>query len=360
MQANQTLSIQNLKFNKPVMKKLNSISRIILGVSAASMLIALWLPLWQIQLWAPQYPEGLNMKIWHNRLSGAFDIINGLNHYIGMREIRAEMFPEFSYIGILLVAFAVLGVFAAWRGTRRWLYIFTGTAYALGLAALYDFYRWGYDYGHNLDPHAAIVVPGMSYQPPVLGYKNLLNFTAYSGPDLGGWIVVIVGIIASALAFYACCIEDRMHKRKVMKPAMALVILLSVSMLSCSIGPEPIRFGEDGCFNCKMTISDQRFGAEVVSNKGKVYKFDDLNCLNDFLKTDFLPAAEIKHTLAVDFSHPGQLIPAEQAFFLKNEALKSPMRSDVATFSTEADRKKVSGEVGGGTAMSWSEIRKNF
>ena len=85
MQANQTLSIQNPKYNKPVMKKLNSISRIILGVSAASMLIALWLPLWQIQLWAPQYPEGLNMKIWHN----------GLNHYIGMREIRAEMFPEF-------------------------------------------------------------------------------------------------------------------------------------------------------------------------------------------------------------------------------------------------------------------------
>jgi len=141
---------------------------------------------------------------------------------------------------------------------------------------------------------------------------------------------------------------------------MVLAILLSVGLLSCSVGPEPIRFGEDGCYNCKMTISDRRFGAEVVSDKGKVYKFDDLNCLNDFLKTDYLPTAEIKHVLAVDFSHPGNLIPAEQAFFLKNEALKSPMRSDVATFSTDADREKVSVEVGGGAKMNWDEIRKNL
>ncbi len=64
---------------------------------------------------------------------------------------------------------------------------------------LVDFYRWGYQYGHNLDPNAAIQVPGMTYQPPIIGYKNLLNFTAYSGPDIGGWIMIVSGCIAGML-----------------------------------------------------------------------------------------------------------------------------------------------------------------
>ena len=59
--------------------------------------------------------------------------------------------------------------------------------------------RWGYQYGHNLDPNAAIQVPGMTYQPPIIGYKNLLNFTAYSGPDIGGWVMIVSGCIAGML-----------------------------------------------------------------------------------------------------------------------------------------------------------------
>jgi copper chaperone NosL len=63
---------------------------------------------------------------------------------------------------------------------------------ALGaVAGLVDFYRWGYAYGHELDEHAAIKVPGMSYQPPVIGTKQLLNFHAASWPDVGGWIAVL-------------------------------------------------------------------------------------------------------------------------------------------------------------------------
>ena len=60
--------------------------------------------------------------------------------------------------------------------------------------AFYDFYQWLYDYGHNLNPHAAIKVPGMTYQPPMLGYKQLLNFLAGSFPDIGGYLVIIAAL----------------------------------------------------------------------------------------------------------------------------------------------------------------------
>ena len=84
-------------------------------------------------------------------------------------------------------------------GQRKLLYGWTTLFTAGALAGLADFWRWGYDYGHNLNPHAAIQVPGMSYQPPILGTKQLLNFQATSWPALGGWVVI------SALALAVAC-----------------------------------------------------------------------------------------------------------------------------------------------------------
>jgi copper chaperone NosL len=73
---------------------------------------------------------------------------------------------------------------------RRWLVGTWLTSLLVFLAAaMVDFYRWGYDYGHNLDPHAAIKLEGMTYQPPLIGYKQLLNFEAYSLPDVGAWFI---------------------------------------------------------------------------------------------------------------------------------------------------------------------------
>jgi copper chaperone NosL len=176
--------------------------RALLAVAALSQGATYFLPLWEIQLWAPQYPEGLNMKIWLSRISGDFEIINGINHYIGMRTIRAEMFPEFKIMPWLVAGMIVIGLIPALTGRRRWLQIFAGLLCLGGVLGMADFYRWGYDYGHNLDPKAAINVPGMSYQPPLLGYKALLNFVAYSGPDAGGWIFIGVGVIAVTLTLW--------------------------------------------------------------------------------------------------------------------------------------------------------------
>ncbi|MDX1911017.1 MAG: hypothetical protein SFV22_06010, partial [Saprospiraceae bacterium] len=262
--------------------KLSITTRVALGIASLLLLITYYVPLWQIMLWAPQYPEGLTMKIWHNNLSGNIDIINGLNHYIGMKHIGVEMFPEFQYIGGLIGFLMAVGLLAAIWGNGRILFIFTLLSYVYGAAALWDFWSWGYEYGHNLDPNAAIKVPDMSYQPPVIGYKNLLNFTSYSGPDTGAWIIIGVCLLATVLWWW-----EFFRNRKIKlagrktSASMAVIAVLSgcLNMVACSTGPEPIRYGQDNCHACKMTLTDRRFGAEIVTKKGKVYKFDDLNCL---------------------------------------------------------------------------------
>lgn len=184
------------------MKSLKPISRALIAVAALLMISAYFVPLWQILMWAPQYPEGLEMNIWINTITGDVKIISALNHYIGMKHIEVSMFPEFTYM-IYIVGFIIaFGLLTALINKRFMLWTFIGLLITSGVAALVDFYLWGYDYGHNLDPTAAIIVPGMSYQPPLIGTKQLLNFTAFSGPDIGGWIFLSSAIIAIGTLVY--------------------------------------------------------------------------------------------------------------------------------------------------------------
>jgi copper chaperone NosL len=177
------------------MKSLKTISRILVAVAALLMMSAYFVPLWQILMWAPQYPEGLEMDIWINNITGDVKIISALNHYIGMKHIEVEMFPEFTYMIYIVGVLIGIGLITALMGKRIMLWLFCMLLFATGAAAMVDFYLWGYDYGHNLDPTAAIVVPGMSYQPPLIGTKQLLNFTAFSGPDIGGWIFIVAALM---------------------------------------------------------------------------------------------------------------------------------------------------------------------
>jgi copper chaperone NosL len=98
----------------------------------------------------------------------------------------------------LLAAAIVAGLLVALIGRRPVLYVWA-VLFTLGaVAGLADFWKWGYEYGHELDPHAAIKVPGMSYQPPLIGSKQLLNFHATSWPGLGGWIAILaVGAVVT-------------------------------------------------------------------------------------------------------------------------------------------------------------------
>lgn len=176
-------------------------SRILLAVLGVALVVAIFVPIWSIYLNAPQYPEGLAMFIHADKVSGEYAIINGLNHYIGMKEIHADEFWEFKVLPYALAFFALLSILAAALNSRKILYIFTAIFMAFGIGFVFDFWRWLYDYGHNLNPNAAIVVPGMSYQPPLLGYKKLLNFEVWSYPNAGGVIMMAAGLILLILAF---------------------------------------------------------------------------------------------------------------------------------------------------------------
>lgn len=342
---------------------LSKTTRTLLALGSLLLAITFFVPLWQILLWAPQYPEGLIMKIWYNNLSGDVDIINGLNHYIGMKHIHVNMFPEFGYIGLLIGILMAVGLAASLLGSGRILFFFTLLSYVYGVAALWDFWRWGYEYGHNLDPNAAIKVQDMSYQPPLIGYKNLLNFTAYSGPDTGAWVIIIVCLLATVLWWWeffrnkkaSLKLGNLASKSKTMAAIGALLFFCS-----CSSGPEPIRYGQDQCHHCKMTLTDKRYGSELITTKGKVFKFDDLNCLCSFLGEGKIAEQEIAQIVSVDFKKTGTFIDVQKAEFLQNEALKSPMRGDIACFSDLKDLQAVQTELGGGTSMDWPAVKNAF
>ncbi len=174
-------------------------------------LATLWaFPMWDIQLGAPQYPDGLSMQIWINDVGGDVEIINGLNHYIGMKTIHKEDFKEFVYLPITMMSFMALGLLVLVLNRKRYYYIWTGLFVAIGLVSFYDFYSWLYKYGHELDPSAPIKVPGMAYQPPLIGYKKMLNFEALSQPHIGGWFYIAAG----ALMVFVCFYEWKKSKAK--------------------------------------------------------------------------------------------------------------------------------------------------
>jgi len=181
--------------------RLLQITRIGTAIAGVALIFVIFLPIWRIELDAPQYPEGLAMQIYADRLAGEIDIINGLNHYIGMRTLHADDFWEFSILPYIFGGFALVGVLVA-IVNRKWLFFTWAFGFlAFAVLAMIDFYKWEYEYGHNLDPKAPIQVPGMAYQPPLIGFKQLLNFGAFSIPDTGGWILTGVGVIAAGLIF---------------------------------------------------------------------------------------------------------------------------------------------------------------
>ena len=169
--------------------------RPLLFLTGVLLVIVLFVPLWQIQLSAPQYPEGLVLKIYPDKLGGSVDIVNGLNHYIGMKTLHTKDFIEFTLLPYIIALFAACCLAVALINRKKWLILLTSIFVLFGIVAMTDFWRWEYNYGHDLNPEAAIQIPGMAYQPPLIGYKQLLNFGAYSIPDTGGYIFIAVGFI---------------------------------------------------------------------------------------------------------------------------------------------------------------------
>ena len=175
-------------------------SKIIVIAASLILILSFFFPIWYIDLEAPQYPEGIGLEIWLNKIAGQkpndLANINGLNHYIGMKEINPDAIPEMKIMSFIIIFLIVFGLISGISGKRSLVYIWIVLFFVVAAVGLYDFYMWEYDYGHNLNPHAAIKIPGMAYQPPLIGSKMLLNFNAISMPHIGSYILVIAVVLA--------------------------------------------------------------------------------------------------------------------------------------------------------------------
>ncbi len=328
-------------------------TKALLILSGLLLLASIFLPIWRIELDAPQYPEGLVMLIYANKLGGDVEIINGLNHYIGMATLHAENFIEFTILPYIIGFFAVWALLTALINRVKLLYGLLGSFILFGIVAMVDFWRWEYNYGHNLDPNAAIIVPGMAYQPPLIGFKQLLNFGAYSIPDIGGIL-----FIASGLLMVGAVVKEKgWLTRLKRKPTLhsVLVILVLMSITSCGHnGPENIQLNQDNCDFCKMTIVDGHFGSEVVTKKGRVYKFDDLSCLVGYAKEN--PKAELSGYYIHNYPSENELIDATKAVFIASDSLRSPMGGNIAAFKNMSEAENFAKNLNS-SIKSWDQVK---
>jgi nitrous oxidase accessory protein len=182
------------------------LARALVGLGALLLLGVYATPLWRVHLLAPQYPEGIGMSIGVHSVTGLKENdlanINGLNHYIGMKPIDPDAIPELRFMPWIVAALVASGLGVAALGRRRLVYAWLGAFVLVGAVGLADFWRWEYSYGHDLDlEHAIIIVPGMSYQPPLIGSRQLLNFTATSLPAAGTLFIALAFALGVASLF---------------------------------------------------------------------------------------------------------------------------------------------------------------
>jgi len=133
-------------------------------------------------------------------------------------------------------------------------------------------------------------------------------------------------------------------------------LVLTLGVQACgSGGPQPINYGADQCAHCRMTVSDARFGCQLVTTKGRAYHFDDVQCMVAFVKAGTVAAEDVSKYYLPDYSNTNKLLPAEELSLLKSESLKSPMRGDVAAFTNKEDLEKVS-DIHGGEELTWDNL----
>jgi copper chaperone NosL len=322
-------------------------SRIAIAIAALALLAIYVLPLWRIDLHAPQYPEGLGLRIWVNQITGVkpndLNSINGLNHYIGMHEISPDDIPELRLMPWMLGGLVAFGLLAALSGRRALLHTWLALLAVGAAAGLVDFWMWGYRYGHELDEHAAIKVPGMSYQPPVLGTKQLLNFEASAFPDPGAWI---------ALAVFVAGVWVALRERR--RVAVAAVALAAAC---AQPGPRAIAYGDEVCRHCHMTIADPRFAAELVTARGRVHVFDDIGCLAIFAAAGTVPPEQVHSLWVHDFLHPDSLLDARAAVYLRMEGMNTPMGSQLVALRVGPRADSLRARVNG-RFLRWDELER--
>lgn len=139
-----------------------------------------------------------------------------------------------------------------------------------------------------------------------------------------------------------------------MKNMTLIGILLFI--VSCSHEPQIINYSKDVCDFCKMTIMEERFAAQSISKKGKVFKFDDAHCLINFLKNGGIWSNEVEGVYFSDYLNKNSWIKSENAFLLKSDALRSPMGGNIAAFKSMEDRESIRIKLNG-ELLTWENIK---
>ena len=137
--------------------------------------------------------------------------------------------------------------------------------------------------------------------------------------------------------------------------AMIIVLLLLFLISSCNMQPVPLIAGKDNCDFCKMTVADLRFGGEFITNKGKIYKFDDVHCLLSYIKSGQITKSEIKNIYLADFSGLHEMIPVSESLLVNDESLHSPMSGNIAAFSNKDSMEKIKTQLNAET-ITWDKL----
>ena len=135
------------------------------------------------------------------------------------------------------------------------------------------------------------------------------------------------------------------------------ICLVLFVFASCEVSPRPINYGADGCHFCSMTIVDKQHAAQIVTKKGKAFKFDAVECMVNHLKD--VDMATIELFLVNDYQAPGELIDAKIATFLITREIPSPMGEYLSAFKSRVEAENIEDE-NNGKLYSWEELLTRF
>jgi copper chaperone NosL len=185
---------------------------ILLGTAAVLLLMSMFLPYWKMTLLAPQYPGGLTVEVYVNRLTGDVSEIDGLNHYIGMRPLGEAAQLERA-VSMVAVSFLVLLVLAAIFVHSPWALLLALPAILWPFIFVGDMYYWMRNFGLNLDPTAPLSSSIQPFVPPILGSGMVGQFETIASFEIGLWMAfAAVGLILAGLYYqrraYKPLVED--------------------------------------------------------------------------------------------------------------------------------------------------------
>src|ERR1039457_2145630 len=189
-------------------RELTLTSRILILAGALLLIPVYLVPMYQMTLVSNQFPGGLELHIYASKLEGGqtpnrddLREINTLNHYIGMRPLHESDFSEFKWLPLAVGAFALLALRALVIGKMSKLVDIVVLFVYFGLFSLWSFYQRLYDYGHHLDPTAAVKVK--PFTPPLIGTHQIANFTVTNLPEIGSYLMVAFALLLIVAAWHS-------------------------------------------------------------------------------------------------------------------------------------------------------------